>query len=277
MRAANLHRHLFTALVALAGFVSFPAATHAGHSWGGYHWARADNPVELILGDNVSQAWDEYLATASIEWNRSIVLHTKIVAGAVKPRTCKPAAGRIEVCSAKYGFNGWLGLAQIWVSGTHITRGATKLNDSYFETAAYDTQGWRNLVMCQEIGHTFGLDHQDENFSNANLGTCMDYTSNPDGPPKNWYPNAHDYNQLEAIYAHLDDAGSLAQAAASGRATAPGGDEPLEAGIAQWGKLVRSTNRGRTELFELDLGAGQKVFTFVIWAEPHAEQGRRQR
>ena len=27
----------------------------------------------------------------------------------------------------------------------------------------------------QEIGHTFGLDHQDENFSNANLGSCMDY------------------------------------------------------------------------------------------------------
>ncbi len=35
--------------------------------------------------------------------------------------------------------------------------------------------------MCQEIGHDFGLDHQDENFNNPNLGTCMDYTNDPLG------------------------------------------------------------------------------------------------
>ena len=26
----------------------------------------------------------------------------------------------------------------------------------------------RQLVMCQEIAHDFGLDHNDENFSNTN-------------------------------------------------------------------------------------------------------------
>ncbi len=276
MSASSFPRHALAALLALASSASFVPAALAGHSWGGYHWARASNPVMLTLGDNVSPAWDSYLATASVEWNRSIVVQTAVVTGAAKPRTCKPAAGRIEVCSERYGFNGWLGLAQIWVSGLHITRGAVKVNDSYFGTAAYDTPGWRNLVMCQEIGHTFGLDHQDENFDNPNLGTCMDYTSNPDGPPLNWYPNAHDYEQLEAIYAHLDDGTSLAQAAGTGRAAKPSAaaDEEPEVGTAQWGRLIRSTNRGRTEVFELDLGAGQKVFTFVIWAEPEA-RGRR--
>ena len=50
-------------------------------------------------------------------------------------------------------------LAQIWVSGKPITQGATKVNNTYFDTPTYDTSAWRNLVMCQEVGHTLGLDH----------------------------------------------------------------------------------------------------------------------
>ena len=52
-----------------------------------------------------------------------------------------------------------------------------EVNDTYFNTAKYNTPVWRNLVMCQEVGHTLGLDHQDEIFDNVNLGTCMDYTN----------------------------------------------------------------------------------------------------
>ena len=100
-----------------------------------------------------------------------------------------------------YGNNGWLGIAQIWASGSHITQGVVKLNDTYFNTPTYDTGSWRQFVMCQEIGHTFGLDHQDENFNNANLGSCMDYTNNPSS---NQHPNTHDYDQLESIYSHVD-------------------------------------------------------------------------
>ena len=28
-----------------------------------------------------------------------------------------------------------------------------KLNDSYFNSAPYNTTVWRSLVMCQEVGH----------------------------------------------------------------------------------------------------------------------------
>ena len=55
------------------------------------------------------------------------------------------------------------------------------------------------MVTCQEIGHTFGLDHQDENFTNTNLGTCMDYTNDPS---TNQHPNQHDYDELASIYGH---------------------------------------------------------------------------
>ena len=69
--------------------------------------------------------------------------------------------------------------------------------------------------MCQEVGHTLGLDHQDENFDNPNLGTCMDYTSDPG---TNQHPNQHDYDELEAIYAHLDTTTTVGSAApASGQ------------------------------------------------------------
>lgn len=252
-------------------FAAFPALASASHSWGGYHWARMGNPFTLNLGDNVSSAWDAYLGTASYDWSQSSVLDTTIVTGgSTKPKNCRPTSGRVEICSASYGNTGWLGLAQIWVTGSHITQGITKLNDTYFTTATYDTLGWRHLVMCQEVGHTLGLDHQDTNFNNTNLGTCMDYTNKPYGPPSNEHPNQHDYDELGIIYLHLDSTTTVGQTVNKmpPAANDNGLSGPAQVGTAQWGKLVRSTNGGRTELYELDLGGGhKKMFTFVIWAE----------
>lgn len=270
MCISTYRRRTFSALLG-ASLAWFGAGALADHSWGNYHWARSGTSFTLALGDNVSDTWNGYLQTASEKWNLSGVLETAIGGGGTRPKSCKPTAGRVEVCSERYGYNGWLGLAQIWISGGHITQAVTKLNDSYFNTAKYNTDGWRHLVMCQEIGHTFGLDHQDEDFSNGNLGTCMDYTSNPDAYPPNWFPNNHDYWQLDQIYAHSDGTAALAQVR-NGQAGAAG-SEDLTTGTAQWGRLVRSTNHGRTEKFELDLGDGRKKFTFVIWADPEDEPG----
>ncbi|HEY3305774.1 MAG TPA: hypothetical protein VGL70_19785 [Candidatus Binatia bacterium] len=274
--AKILFRRLILVLAAVLLSAAIPALTHANHSWGGYHWARTTGSFTLKLGDNVSSAWDGYLAEASSEWSVSSVLDTAIVAGAVsRVKKCQPTSGRVEVCSSTYGNNGWLGIAQIWISGLHITQGGVKLNDTYFNTAKYNTPAWRRLVMCQEIAHTSGLDHQDETFGNPNLGTCMDYTNDPDGTlanpdqVSNEYPNQHDYDELVDIYTHLDSATTVKQALrnnANRRETSGG-----ELGTGQWGKLRRSTNRGRTELYELDLGRGRKVLTHVIWAEPEEE------
>ena len=182
-------------------------AALANHSWGSYHWSRASNPLTLSVGDNVNSGWDAYLSGATSDWDQSSVLALTGVAGGTSGSTCAPTSGRIEVCNAAYGTTGWLGVAQIWVTQGHITQATTKVNDTYFNTAQYNTEAWRRLVMCQEVGHDFGLDHQDVNFNNGNLGTCMDYTNDPDGPPSNEHPNQHDYDQLASIYLHLDGSG----------------------------------------------------------------------
>jgi hypothetical protein len=201
-----------TAAVIMVGLVS-PAS--ANHSWGGYHWARTANPFTLRVGDNVDANWDAYLDTAISDWSASAVLDLAKVAGSARPKSCRPTAGRIEVCNSKYGGTGWLGVAQIWLNGSHITQATAKMNDTYFNTPQYNTPAWRRLVMCQEIAHGFGLDHQDENFNNPNLGTCMDYTSDPDGPLSNEHPNTHDYDELETIYAHFDSTSTVQQTASS--------------------------------------------------------------
>lgn len=257
-------------LATIAGLALVVAAATltASNSWGSYHWARTSNPFTLKVGDNVDINWDTYLDEAITDWSNSSVLNLTEVTGGANPKNCRPTAGRIEVCNSRYGNNGWLGIAQIWVRGTHITQATTKVNDTYFNTATYNTPAWRRLVMCQEIGHDFGLDHQDATFDNANLGTCMDYTNDPDGgpggasnsDPSNEHPNQHDYQQLETMYSHLDSTTTVGQSAGHGAAASQ-----IDRG--QFGQLIRSTNGGRTELYVLDLGNGQRVFTHVIWAD----------
>jgi hypothetical protein len=248
------------------------ASAQASHSWGGYHWARTSNPFTLKTGNNLNTLWAGHLDRAITDWNQSAVLDLVKVAGGTRPRNCRPTTGRIEVCNASYGNNGWLGIAQIWITGgTHITQGVAKMNDYYFNQQKYNTDSWRQLVMCQEVAHDFGLDHQDENFDNPNLGTCMDYTSNPDGPPSNTSPNRHDYDELVTIYSHLDNTSTVGQTTN----THPPAMNDLDLSApAAWGRLLRSGNGGRTQVFEQDFGRGDRVVTFVIWADGDARRNR---
>ena len=199
------------------------------------------------------------MARASSDWSQSTVLDTTIVAGSANPKNCRPTAGRVEVCNSTYGNNGWLGIASISVTGgTHITQGTVKLNDTYFNTATYNTSAWRNLVTCQEVGHTFGLAHQDENFNNANLGTCMDYTNDPS---TNQDPNKHDYDELVTIYSHLDSTTTVGAALPKGAlALSVGTDE------RSWGRLVDGSRAEGHSTHVRDLGNGNLVVTSVVWA-----------
>jgi len=248
-------------LAALLMTVVLPSIARANNSWGGYHWARTSNPFTLRLGDNTSGSWTTHLATVSSDWSQSTVLDTTVIAGGTRPKTCRPTSGRVEVCSANYGNTGWLGVAQIWISGgVHITQGTVKNNDYYFgsSTYKYNNEAEKLHVICQEVGHTLGLDHQSTDGSSLN--TCMDYYHNTSGTDTlSTHPNQHDYDELGVIYGHLDSSTTVA---ASPAATAVAVlDAPNE-----WGKLVSASNDGRSATYERDFGGGSKVVTFVILA-----------
>jgi hypothetical protein len=263
----QLFRRVCIVVGASLAVVAPASIAQADHAWSCYHWARSSNPLDLDVGDNVTSAWDAHLDVAIQDWSQSAVLDLTEVPGGSPRRNCKPTSGRIEVCNSSYGNNGWLGIAQVWVSGCHIGQATTKVNDYYFNQPQYNTPPWRRFVMCQEIGHDFGLDHQDENFNNANLGSCMDYTNDPDGgpgggspnDPSNEHPDQHDYDELESIYSHTDFADVAPR-------ESPEGEFDLNS-PAEWGRLVRTLAGGRVQVFERDLGDGRKMLTRVIWAD----------
>ena len=265
--------------VALAAYIALGATvpTSASHSWGGYHWAGNGSNLTLKINNAITSQWTASVNTAIADWETSNELTLTSAPSTANRKKCSPIAGQILVCNDSYGQRGWLGIASIWLSNGHISQGTTKLNDSYFNQAQYNTPAWRSMVACQEIGHDFGLDHQDEGFGPPNLGTCMDYTNDPDGGgaygPSNEHPNAHDYSMLSTIYNH-DDGFTTSTAAtnfgirAVGQKppAAPQAEEALGDTPATWGRAIHRDGQGRPDVFVKNLGPGRKVITHVFWA-----------
>lgn len=243
-----------TTAAATFAALTLTASAGASHSWGDYHWARTANPFTLITGDNVDGNWDGYLDTAVSDWSASSVMDLfKRSPGATTGRQCKASAGTIQVCNAGYGRNGWLGLASIWITdSTHITQGTAKMNDTYFKLAQYNTPDEKRHVMCQEIGHTFGLGHTSEDGTVND--TCMDYSTSPTST----HPNQHDYDLLDEIYAHFDSGTTIKTTSASSPSV---GDDR-----SSWGREVHWAADGSHSAFVRDFGGGNLVVTHVIWA-----------
>jgi hypothetical protein len=242
-----LRRFVLVATVLSILAAATSSAALANHSWGNYHWARAANPFTVPIGDNVTNTaysnWEGALGEASADWTASSVLNSPVVAGGGgTPKRCRANNGRIEACNARYGFNGWLGLAQIWISGSHIVKATSKMNDSYFDSPSYDYTAERH-VFCQEVGHGYGLGHQDE--SGADLNTCTDYSNNLDNP----HPNAHDYEQLEIIYSHSDGT--------SASSFSPSSAAPIK---------VTRRDRIHSSTIVSDYGNGYRIVTHITWA-----------
>lgn len=247
----------FLMLVLIVALAAFPSASaSASHSWGNYHWARTSNPFTIKVIDSMTSSWDDNLDVAISDWNASSVMNVAEEAGDSSQNTrrrCRPVVGKVRSCNYTYGNNGWLGLAQIWANGNHITQGTAKMNDTYLAGSSYSETN-RQHVICQEIGHDWGLDHQDE--SGADLNTCMDY----DDALGNANPNQHDYAQLETIYAHLDSTTTIAAMPADFVSADVDAKE-------SWGEKIKESADGKTALFVRDFGKGYKIFTFVFWAE----------
>jgi hypothetical protein len=287
---------VWLALAAVLALYAFSSTASANHSWSNYHWGRGAGQFTLGLENNLTAGspWLQYLQTTSSsdknDWSDSTVLDAKIVDNEAWTSTCPATSGRVKACNKEYGDNGWLGLATVWTSSGHILQGTAKMNDTYFNQPRYNTTGWRNLVMCQEVGHTFGLAHTDETNGNANLGSCMDYTGDPDGTrtksdgtdpwgtKDNQYPGGdnpktskvveidHDYAHLKKIYGgHADGATTVGSASAASRMP-PEARAVNTANRAERGRLVHRSAGGEVEVYVRDFGGGHQVITRVIRA-----------
>lgn len=225
----NRLTRLATAVAAFA----FATAAFADHSWNNYHIARTANPFMIQYVDSVNSVWDSTLAESIQKWGQSNVIEFAQVGADDSDRTrkrCPMITGQMRVCNAAYGQNGWLGLASIGLDNQgHIDQGTAKVNDSY---DWYWTPEEMNHVMCQEIGHVFGLGHTSEDGSSQN--TCMDYSTDPNSQ----WPNSHDYNMIEQIYAHLDSYNSFTSSGGGDGGDGGGCNSPPGKGCNKFGASV---------------------------------------
>jgi hypothetical protein len=264
-------------MAAVTIFGTFGVFGH--HRWGRYHWARTTSQFTLKLGNNLTTTdWSQHLSASSSDWNSPETflwngaqpLLTSIVNGQ-GGNNCTMVSGTTQVCNGAYGQNGWLGLATINItSGSHITKGSAQMNDTYFSNTYnggyYNTTNERRHVMCQEIAHTFGLDHQSEN--GRSLNTCMDYFSNTGGNtnnPASTKPNYHDFEQLASIYQHLDSTTTVAANTAAA-ASASGNAHDSN----NWGQLISQSANGRSSTYERAHSDGSLTLTHVFWTEEAA-------
>lgn len=249
----------------IAGATALTVPALANHSWGSYHWERTGDEVTIPVNDHTTGAWPGRVAIAVADWNQSIRVQSPLDSDRSGDSACNLTLNEIHVCNDDYGNNGWLGIASISATRgrtTHIIAGSTKLNDYYFNLPQYSGESWAQLVACQEIGHDYGLGHQNENFDTDLTTSCMEYTRLPAG---NEHPDFHDYAMLEEIYAHSDSSGDT-----SGPGPGRGGGPKKNLGAvgngpAEWGQAIGFDASGRPNLYVRSM-ASYDIITHVTWA-----------
>jgi hypothetical protein len=178
-------------------------------SWNGYHWAHTGN-LAIMIGNNTSANWAPYLTAAAAAWSADKYIDYIPTAGTTTGSACAPMYGTVQVCSGNYGATNWLGWTTVWTTGTNIYQATIKLNDYYFSWKKYNTVASHQQVICQEMGNALGLQDSDRNYTNLNLGSCMDYSNDPSGTKgtngtlANTGISASDFSHLDAIYGVLD-------------------------------------------------------------------------
>lgn len=263
-------------LVITIGSILITSSSFAEHAWSNYHWARGTSSFDLTIINSTTADWDTYVTQSIADWSVSSAFNmVEDASGSTAKRIrrhCNAAGGQVRICNLSYGQTGWLGIAGISIdSNNHITKGYTKLNDTYFNSDFYNQFNWKQSVTCQELGHNVGLGHQDEDFNNGSLFSCMDYQN----PPFE-YPNPHDYEQLVLIYNHLDTYNSYAGADTGGGDSGGGCNAPKGKGCNKsdignnsigWGMSLG--RRGQMETFIRIDPDGIRHITHVTWAIGH--------
>ena len=167
----------FLALVAL-GLLALNVQVSNAHKWGSWHWDKS------TIGMWVTGTYQTQSKAAIADWDSHTDLSLPL----------KSSHNDVSVFDGNYGATGWAGLASIleyefdwwhnccWCSIKH----AHAKYNSYYGYSTANIQG----VQCQEVGHTFGLDH-------SNTGGCMakGYYSGSSN-----YTNSHNWSDVNRMY-----------------------------------------------------------------------------
>lgn len=198
-------KKLLALTIAVVAVLTLVATASADHAWNGYHWP-SDNLGPTVVDKTSSSLFD--VPSAVAEWRD---LGTPIAPQMTSGK------GDVNVVVKRMNAN-WLGVARISVdSAGHIQAGRVELNRLYLNSLTFDE--WDHVV-CQELGHIWGLGH---NFDGPSGGTpddtCMNSSLHLGEFPA---PNIHDAEQLNAIYGHTDAVGGGGDDGGGGGGCPPG-------------------------------------------------------
>lgn len=176
--------------------------------------------LELEMIDALDSNWEDVFHTVVADWDsgspRSLKLSTQKQGSDPE---CEPVDNKSKVCNSNYGDTQWRGINQVLIQNGYIVATTSKMNEYYLDKSS---EAQRRYTMCHEIGHSFGLPHSDEDFFNADLGNCMDYTSNP---AANISPDESNFLFLQDLYGTIPGRRSLKQVETSSSSSSTIPDE----------------------------------------------------
>jgi hypothetical protein len=151
--------------------------------------------LKLDVVDALQGPWEDIFHAVVKDWDegtpKALSLATEKTG---HDPTCEPIDNKSKVCNGNYGDSQWRGINQVLIQNGYIVAATSKMNEFYLEKAS---NAQKRYTLCHELGHSFGLAHTDENFFNAPLGNCMDYTDNP---AANESPDLSNFEFLEELY-----------------------------------------------------------------------------
>ncbi len=183
--------------------VGMPGRAH--HTWVNYHWPRPANPVVLPYKVSIANptTWGTLVNKVTYEWG-NVYQYKPGTLDAFNFKAVS-AGQKFTIDIADFGANGWFGASTINVSPAtgHIISAAVQINDFYFK-GTYNTARARDHVLCQEVGHVLGLEHN--RLPQIFGASCMNDDASTLNLPRFRTPNYHDADQINSNYSHLDPA-----------------------------------------------------------------------
>jgi len=176
-------------------------------------WNNKGNGLELEILNACNDEYQPFVETAVANWDNGYPIDslTLYITRIPYENECKSVTGKLKICNGDYGDTRWRGLNEVLLSPrwNTIVSSTALLNEYYLN---YESDFQKLYTTCHELGHGFGLPHWDENFFNADLGNCMDYTQNP---KTSYKPDTSNFLYLAQLYGGLevptddDDAAAL--------------------------------------------------------------------